>query len=240
MTIDLHTYTQIPNNTNALEGMSCPQCGNYAGFQIEAETIVEVFDNGVDSYSKTGWGDHSNVKCPECGWTGTVGLASVGVIPDDGMISLRKVQERVSQLGYESHVQYVGERGEAHLYVTGMHFRAWIVGPNDSPDGHINIRDLRLGFSESTRELRLRDFGPTTYRQIAALLGVVTEQGDPPGAVIADLGLDIGQRSNRWPDEYVYTVTITAPSEQQANEVMVARLNYDDDYGFPYTIRYER
>lgn len=39
---------------------------------------------------------------------------------------------------------------------------------------------------------------------------------------------------------YTYTVEVTADSAQQADQVMAERLEPNEDYGFDYTIRWER
>ena len=36
--------------------------------------------------------------------------------------------------------------------------------------------------------------------------------------------------------EFTYTVVVTAENKDQADYVMMARINYDDDYGFDYQV----
>jgi len=38
---------------------------------------------------------------------------------------------------------------------------------------------------------------------------------------------------------YTFTVVIDSETEKQANQVMVERLGHDEDYGFPYEIRWD-
>ena len=40
--------------------------------------------------------------------------------------------------------------------------------------------------------------------------------------------------------DYTYTVTVTTTTAAQADQVMVERLNVDEDYGFDYSLDFER
>jgi hypothetical protein len=58
-------------NTNCLEGVKCPACGNEDRLLIAAHVIAEVTDDGADIASpKYGggfeWDDDSYARCPEC------------------------------------------------------------------------------------------------------------------------------------------------------------------------------
>jgi hypothetical protein len=39
--------------------------------------------------------------------------------------------------------------------------------------------------------------------------------------------------------EFTYTVVVTAENKEQADDVMIQRINYDDDYGFDYQVEVE-
>ena len=39
--------------------------------------------------------------------------------------------------------------------------------------------------------------------------------------------------------EFTYTVVVTAENKEQADDVMIQRINYDDDYGFDYQVEIE-
>ena len=39
--------------------------------------------------------------------------------------------------------------------------------------------------------------------------------------------------------EFTYTVVVTAENKDQADYVMMTRINYDDDYGFDYQVEIE-
>lgn len=36
--------------------------------------------------------------------------------------------------------------------------------------------------------------------------------------------------------EYTFSVTVAAPSEMQAVQVIAERIEHDEDYGFPYQV----
>jgi len=59
-------------NCNCLEGMSCPQCGQYNCFKIIATAIFWVYDDGTDHYSSVAWNEKDHASCVECEWEGTV------------------------------------------------------------------------------------------------------------------------------------------------------------------------
>lgn len=58
-------------NTNCLENVCCPKCGQEDRFMIAANIIAEVTDDGADVASpKYGsgfeWDEESYCRCPEC------------------------------------------------------------------------------------------------------------------------------------------------------------------------------
>lgn len=60
-------------NTNCLEGMRCPSCGNEDEFRIEMVITVKVTDEGTeDMGGDYYWDKDSWCFCPQCEWDGTV------------------------------------------------------------------------------------------------------------------------------------------------------------------------
>jgi hypothetical protein len=59
-------------NTNCLEGIKCPACGNEDRFRIAATSLFTVTDDGTDDYADVDWDDDSYADCPECGRHGTL------------------------------------------------------------------------------------------------------------------------------------------------------------------------
>jgi hypothetical protein len=59
-------------NTNCLENIKCPACGNEESFRIAATTIATVTDDGVDDHCGMEWDDDSYAECPECFRHGTL------------------------------------------------------------------------------------------------------------------------------------------------------------------------
>lgn len=57
---------------NCLEGMECPQCGQYYRFRIAAEALFNVVDDGTQEYGDVEWYDNNHASCPECEWEGKV------------------------------------------------------------------------------------------------------------------------------------------------------------------------
>jgi hypothetical protein len=64
-------------NTNCLEGIRCPQCGQEDRFMIASKIIAEVTDDGAEVASPMygigfEWDDDSYCRCPECDFEGTL------------------------------------------------------------------------------------------------------------------------------------------------------------------------
>jgi Zn ribbon nucleic-acid-binding protein len=65
--------TKTSKNTNCLEGMKCPKCGQDDSLKIEATCIFTVTDDGTeDEGNGHEWGDTNYCECPDCGHHGTV------------------------------------------------------------------------------------------------------------------------------------------------------------------------
>ena len=65
-------------NVNALEGMSCPQCGHEDSFRITITTVAVVSDDGVESMGDKEWDDSSSCSCSQCNHMATVLAFSKG------------------------------------------------------------------------------------------------------------------------------------------------------------------
>ena len=60
-------------NTNCLEGIACPACGNDSMIHIEARTLAVVTDNGAETFGDMEWDASSYAECPDCRHRGTLG-----------------------------------------------------------------------------------------------------------------------------------------------------------------------
>jgi hypothetical protein len=59
-------------NTNCLEDIKCPACGNENSFRVAATTIATVCDDGVEDHSEMEWDDNSYIDCTKCCHHGTL------------------------------------------------------------------------------------------------------------------------------------------------------------------------
>jgi hypothetical protein len=59
-------------NTNCLENIKCPECGNEHTFHIAATTTATVTDEGVEDYTDMEWNDDSYADCAQCFHHGTL------------------------------------------------------------------------------------------------------------------------------------------------------------------------
>jgi hypothetical protein len=57
-------------NTNCLENVCCPKCGQEDQFKITAVISCLVTDDGSDPVGDHDWDEDSATDCPECGFTG--------------------------------------------------------------------------------------------------------------------------------------------------------------------------
>ena len=60
-------------NSNCLEGIKCPACGNEDAFRIRCTTLATVEDDGVMEHGDMEWDDSSYIHCVECLASGMVG-----------------------------------------------------------------------------------------------------------------------------------------------------------------------
>ena len=77
-------------NTNCLENIKCPNCGNEDSFRIAAKTIATVCDDGVEDHSEMEWDDDSYADCTKCCWHGTLKDFMVGRMPEAAVSSPRQ------------------------------------------------------------------------------------------------------------------------------------------------------
>ncbi len=57
-------------NTNCLEGIRCPACGQEDRFRITALITCVVTDNGSEPLGDHEWDGESSTQCPQCGFNG--------------------------------------------------------------------------------------------------------------------------------------------------------------------------
>lgn len=59
-------------NSNCLEGIACPACGDDSSLTIEVRTLAHVTDDGAETFGHLEWDDASYAACPGCGHHGTL------------------------------------------------------------------------------------------------------------------------------------------------------------------------
>jgi hypothetical protein len=74
-------------NTNCLEGIKCPACGNEDRFRIAGTTVFTVTDEGTEDHGDIEWDDDSHVECAQCYHHGALRDFSASVpIPGSGPV----------------------------------------------------------------------------------------------------------------------------------------------------------
>jgi len=65
-------------NTNCLENIRCPSCGNEDTFRIEVKTMATVTDDGTElDHGTVEWDENSYLECPKCFAHGKLGCFKV-------------------------------------------------------------------------------------------------------------------------------------------------------------------
>jgi hypothetical protein len=57
-------------NTNCLEGIKCPDCGNEESFMVTVTGITKVTDDGTDHVTDLEWAEDAPTICNQCQRTG--------------------------------------------------------------------------------------------------------------------------------------------------------------------------
>ena len=57
-------------NTNCLHKMNCPVCGSEGPFEISAECVALMSDDGCESARDVSWNSDSWCICQQCGYAG--------------------------------------------------------------------------------------------------------------------------------------------------------------------------
>jgi hypothetical protein len=71
-------------NTNCLENIKCPDCGNEESFRIAGTAIFTVTDDGTEDYGDIEWDDDRYAECRECHRHGTLKDFRVTTQPPSG------------------------------------------------------------------------------------------------------------------------------------------------------------
>ena len=68
-------YVELSENTNCLEGLKCPECGNDERLVIHGTSAFEVYDDGTNRHWDVEWDDRSHAVCPnhDCNFEGQLG-----------------------------------------------------------------------------------------------------------------------------------------------------------------------
>jgi hypothetical protein len=71
-------------NSNCLEGIRCPACGQEDRFKITALITCAVTDNGSEPVGDHEWDDDSSTRCSVCGFDGKLrNFRSRNLLPPD-------------------------------------------------------------------------------------------------------------------------------------------------------------
>ena len=70
-------------NTNCLEGLACPKCGQDDYIRVEGTAVFILTDDGTEGHAGVRWDDDSWANChvDACNFTGTMKDFSQGESP---------------------------------------------------------------------------------------------------------------------------------------------------------------
>ena len=118
-------------NTNCLEGIRCPQCGNEEEFRIEALVVCKVTDDGAEATGEFDWHDKSWCLCPKCEKEGD--LEEFQVEDEDGQDISEAVRENARERTYRSAKVCIDDPDGGYIVPPT---EAWIVA-NDRWNGWV-------------------------------------------------------------------------------------------------------
>jgi Zn ribbon nucleic-acid-binding protein len=64
----------VSKNTNCLEGIRCPKCGQDDSLRIAGSSIFTVVDDGTEDHGDVEWDEDSWALCPACEYEGKLGM----------------------------------------------------------------------------------------------------------------------------------------------------------------------
>lgn len=74
------------SNTNCLQGLRCPECGQGEHLKIAAMVTCHVTDEGSEAIGDHDWGFDSHTECPDCGFEGKLrAFRCEAVTPGEGV-----------------------------------------------------------------------------------------------------------------------------------------------------------
>jgi hypothetical protein len=64
-------------NENCLQGIECPECGQFEDFHVKVETFMSMQDSGSGEHEDVEWDESSEIRCDGCGHCATVAEFSI-------------------------------------------------------------------------------------------------------------------------------------------------------------------
>ncbi len=130
-------------NTNCLEGIKCPDCGNEKAFYIQSTAVMHVTDDGAECRSDIEWDDDSHTQCPACERTGK--LAEFRVKPRQYTVSSSHGELTIDADGRVTECQIDNDDpdGGQHLKaITCFDLAEWRAHWGNPETSRIDILDL--------------------------------------------------------------------------------------------------
>jgi hypothetical protein len=151
-------------NTNCLENIKCPACGNEDTFRITGTSIFTVTDDGTEDHGDVEWDDDSDAECVGCHHHGTLkDFAGHVSVPEPSLVPAdTDLPDRFD--GYEIHGvrEYHGApfgQGKYSEQVPDEEAQFWSVF------GHIPGRGLECVGDFESRELAEEIYARITGRR---------------------------------------------------------------------------
>lgn len=147
-------------NTNCLEGIRCPKCGQEDRFFIIGGAQFEVTDDGSKTMGDHEWDDDSPMSCPECGHAGKVGEFSISTPRTEKPILPPEASEEPdSDITNETRSERASSALQAYVEAKGEVFE------NSASE----IADLIADLLHLAIRIDDADNGPTTVLRLARM-----------------------------------------------------------------------
>jgi hypothetical protein len=169
-------------NSNCLEGLRCPDCGNEHAFYIQSTAVMYVTDDGAECRSDIEWDDHSHTRCPQCERSGKLSdfkAKSPAAIADDKQYTVASSHGELT-VGAEGNVtdrrlDNQDPDGGGHLaQIIRFDLEEWQTHWGNPETGHIDILDLGYWYTDpETKEIT---FAPPDARWRSEIAEILLER----------------------------------------------------------------
>lgn len=159
-------------NTNCLENIKCPSCGNEQSFRIAGTAVFTVTDDGTEDHGDIEWDDDNYAECRECHRYGT--LKDFKILSGSEPTTV-KSPTRIWQADY-TNTLYVAPGGDADDAVELIEIRT-----NVTEAGWLTVAYVPAGWPDSRADASLIAAAPKLLKALEGALYALDRNSDGSG-----------------------------------------------------------